>query len=251
MTILHRSATLGSPSTFRREGDVAFVEATISTGAEVQRGAYSERLSITRAAVDLPDSVPLLDNHRSQSIRDLLGSASGFRFEAGAIVATLRITDPTAQSAIERGDVTSVSIAYLPTAFADSVEDGRRVRTQTKWSLREVSAVLNPADKAANFRSESLPTENVNDQQATPPVVIRAQVTASNEDPAVLRTRAVEALAADMSGGEASDAARQFRGIGFAGHAALALGRAGQTVGVASREELLTRAMGTSASRTC
>ncbi len=244
--IHYRSAELAGPTTFRREGDIAFVEATITTGADVQRRGYLERLAITPEAMSVPTSVPLLDNHRNGSFRDLLGSASDFRFEPGAIVAMLRITDPAAQAAVERGDVKSVSIAYLPTASVDSIEDGRPVRTQTASTLREVSLVLTGADPSANLRSSPLP-ENTNpaDAPAPAPVVIRATVGASNEDPAVLLTRATEALTADMGGPEASDAARQFRGIGYAGHAALALARAGQTVGVASRESVLTRAMQT------
>ena len=78
--LLTRSASL-VPSTFRRDGAVAYVDATITTGAEVRRSFGAERLAVTREAVALPESVPLRDNHRSGSIRDILGRTTGFRFE--------------------------------------------------------------------------------------------------------------------------------------------------------------------------
>src|SRR5687768_13277327 len=78
--LLTRSAPL-APNTFRREGATAYVDATITTGAEVRRSFGAERLAVTREAVTLPHAVPLRDSHRSGSIRDILGRATGFRFD--------------------------------------------------------------------------------------------------------------------------------------------------------------------------
>ena len=80
--ILTRSAPL-VPSTFRRDGAIAYVDATITTGAEVRRSFGAERLALTREAVTLPESVPLRDNHRSGSIRDILGQCDRLPLRAG------------------------------------------------------------------------------------------------------------------------------------------------------------------------
>lgn len=154
--ILTRSAPL-APSTFRREGGVAYVDATITTGAEVRRSFGFERLAVNPQAVTAPDSVPLRDNHQTRSIRDILGRVSDFRFEEGAMIARLEIRDTAAADLVERGDVAAVSIGYLPTAFSDSREGGHLVRTQTAWELREVSLTDNPADTSATIRSATVP----------------------------------------------------------------------------------------------
>lgn len=245
--ILTRSAPL-APSTFRREGAVAFVDAIITTGAEVRRSFGAERLAITREAVDLPEVAPLRDNHSSRSIRDILGRVSGFRFEPGAIVATLEIRDATAADLVERGDVSGVSIGYVPTAHTDSREGNRLVRTQTAWSLREVSLTDNPADTAATTRSTSVAEQTTTteaDADPAPQPTIRAHVApVGSEDPAFGYALREEALACRMSGSEPSAGARQFAAFGFADHAALALRAAGDTgLGTLSREGVLHRAM--------
>ena len=50
--------------------------------------------------------LPVLDRIGEASIQDVKGRVENVRFEAGQIVATLRISDPAALAAIERGDVT-------------------------------------------------------------------------------------------------------------------------------------------------
>ena len=74
------------------------------------------------------------------------------------------------------------------------------------------------------------------------PVTIRTAA-ASNDDPAVIRTRQAEALAARMMGTAPSDAARPFMGYGLADHARDALAAAGVAVRGLGAEELMTRAM--------
>lgn len=104
--------------------------------------------------------LPVLDSHRQASIQDVKGRVENVRFEVGQIVATLRISDPAALAAIERGDVTGVSIGYRVTKWQDSSDaTGQRVRTATAWELVEASLFAIPADPQALIRSATLPQD--------------------------------------------------------------------------------------------
>ncbi|MFT4149474.1 MAG: Mu-like prophage major head subunit gpT family protein [Paracoccaceae bacterium] len=150
-----RAATI-APATLNR--DDGTVDVVLSTGAPVKRAGYVERLAIDPAAVTLAPRLPVLDSHRQGSISDVKGRVENVRFEAGQIVATLRISDPAALAAIERGDVTGVSIGYRVTKWQDSSDaTGQRVRTATAWELVEASLVAIPADPQALIRSAALP----------------------------------------------------------------------------------------------
>jgi len=149
-----RRATLAPKSLDREAGTV---EVTLSTGAAVRRSGYVERLAVTREAVSLAPRIPLLDSHRQGSIADIKGRVENVRFEAGRIVATLHISDPAALNAIERGDVTGVSIGYRVDAWRDTRSDnGERVREAANWTLVEASLVAVPADPEALIRSQTM-----------------------------------------------------------------------------------------------
>lgn len=162
---LETRAASFAPSTLNREAGT--VEVTISTGAPVRRPGYIERLSIGRESVTLAPRLPVLDSHRQASIGDIKGQVIDVRFEAEAIIATLKISDGEALAAIERGDVTGVSIGYSVTRWEDSVDPQSRdrVRTATGWTLREVSLVAIPADPSALIRSQPMHTQTIE----TPP----------------------------------------------------------------------------------
>ncbi len=108
MTNLETRAATIAPATLNREAGT--VDVVLSTGAPVRRAGYVERLAIDPAAVAIAPRLPVLDSHRQASIQDVKGRVENVRFESGQIVATLRISDPDALAAIERGDVTGVSI---------------------------------------------------------------------------------------------------------------------------------------------
>ncbi len=155
MTILETRAATIAPATLNR--DDGTVDVVLSTGAPVKRAGYVERLAIDPAAVTIAPRLPVLDSHRQASIQDVKGRVENVRFEAGQIVATLRISDPAALAAIERGDVTGVSIGYRVTKWQDSSDaTGQRVRTATAWELVEASLVAIPADPQALIRSATL-----------------------------------------------------------------------------------------------
>lgn len=158
MTILETRAAIIAPATLNR--DDGTVDVVLSTGAPVKRAGYVERLAIDPAAVTVAPRLPVLDSHRQASIQDVKGRVENVRFEAGQIVATLRISDPAALAAIERGDVTGVSIGYRVTKWQDSSDvTGQRVRTATAWELVEASLVAIPADPQALIRSATLPQD--------------------------------------------------------------------------------------------
>ena len=152
-----RAATI-APATLNREAGT--VDVVLSTGAPVKRAGYVERLAIDPAAVTIAPRLPVLDSHRQASIQDVKGRVENVRFESGQIVATLRISDPVALAAIERGDVTGVSIGYRVSKWQDSSDaTGQRVRTATAWELVEASLVAIPADPQALIRSATLPQD--------------------------------------------------------------------------------------------
>lgn len=294
------AATLAPRSLDREAGTV---EVTLSTGAAVARSGFIERLAIEAGSVKLASRIPVLDSHRQGSIADIKGRVLDVRFEPGAIVATLQISDPAALDAIARGDVSGVSIGYRVTRWTESrdAQTGERIRTAAAWELIEASLVPVPADPSALIRGNPMteqtaavdPVENeapANSpsletrsaireiakrahlpaewadtqidsgadltavraaafdelQKRGAPAIQTARVGFSNEDPAVIRTRQVEALAARMGGGQASDAARPFLHFSLHDFARDQLARAGVAgVNALSREEVLTRAMHT------
>jgi HK97 family phage prohead protease len=75
---------------------------------------------------------------------------------------------------------------------------------------------------------------------------IRTHVGESNDDPAVVATRCADALTHRMGAlAELPEPARQYRGLGFAGHARVMLAARGERVVSLSDEAVLTRAMTT------
>jgi phage major head subunit gpT-like protein len=288
-----RTASI-APTSLNREAGT--IDVVISTGAAVQRRGFIERLNVAPEAVTVAPHLPVLDSHRQGSIADVKGRVERVWFETGRIMATLKISDPAALDAIERGDVTGVSIGYGVSQWEETAASrgADRVKTAKAWTLREVSLVAIPADPSALIRSPHMSDVQAAEpvQAATPPElqtraeirtiarqagltpewadeqidagadltavrsaafeamrnrspVIRTQVVNSAEDPETIRNRQVDALAARMSGGTPTDAARPFMNFTLADYARDALTRSGAAAVGFSREELLTRAMHT------
>ena len=178
-----RAALAFSPESLNRE--TGTVDATLSTGAPVQRSGFIERLAVGRENVTLADRIPVLDSHRQGSIADVLGRVVDVRFEAGRIDATLRISNPATLDAIERGDLTGISIGYRVEKWTDAAPSpgSMRTRTATKWHLLEASLVPIPADPSAFIRSEATMPAQVaaaedTQQQQQPQIETRAAVNA-------------------------------------------------------------------------
>lgn len=154
LNLLTRRATFTiTPTSLNREART--VDVTLSSGAAVQRQGFIERLAIGRDNVVVGDRVPVLDSHRQTSINDVLGRVVDVRFETDRIDATLRISSDATLDAIERGDLTGISIGYRVVTWGETAATpGQpRTRTATRWHLLEASLVPIPADPSAFIRS--------------------------------------------------------------------------------------------------
>lgn len=135
------------------------VEAIIATTTPVARrdarGAFLEVL--TTDTLDMPtNELPVLDSHRTASLRDQLGRVTCIAIEGDAVVATLRFTsaedaEPIRQR-VEDGTVSGVSIGYHVSGWTERNTPQGRVKTPTRWRPYEVTLTSNPADPSARLR---------------------------------------------------------------------------------------------------
>jgi HK97 family phage prohead protease len=136
-------------------------EAVIATMTPVVRrdaqGPFNEVLD--PATLGASAGMPLLDSHRTDSVRDLLGRVLSTRVEGNQVIAKLQLstasdTDPIAQR-IADGSLTGVSIGYRVTGWTESAgATGQRQKTPTAWTLTEVTLTTNPADPNARVRQQ-------------------------------------------------------------------------------------------------
>ena len=151
-----------TPSTY--DSDARTIEAVISTGSDVDRGAFVERLNLDGLKVDNIAGVPVLDAHRQDSASRVIGVVDEARREGDSIVAVIRFTEaPDASPTITRileGTLKGVSIGYRVSEWRDGkTTTGKRLRTAVAWQIFEVSAVPVAADPAASFRSNKMEDE--------------------------------------------------------------------------------------------
>ena len=135
-------------------------EAVIATMTPVVRrdaqGTFNEVLD--PATLGASAGMPLLDSHRTDSVRDLLGRVVSTRIEGQQVIAKLQLstasdTDPIAQR-IADGSLTGVSIGYRVTGWTESLVNGQRQKTPTAWTLTGVTLTTNPADPNARVRHQ-------------------------------------------------------------------------------------------------
>jgi len=278
--LLTRQATLQGAA-----GDAPYVAtATVATDAPVARrdarGAYLEILD--PAGVDLAGlDVPLIDSHRTGTIRATLGRATNFRVEGNAVVADLTFSTaddvaPVVQR-VRDGTAPHLSIGYSVVQWSESTEGGQRVKRAVRWTISEVSTVSVPADPNARKRNMAndhdeltrdelveqvrsaldLPDEWGDDlpEDATPDQVRaaarkalqarqapRVRIARDHTDPATITRRKADAMAFRMAGGTLPDDAREFAPMGFLDLARDALTRAGESTRGLTPDEILTRA---------
>lgn len=161
------------PKSLNRE--TRSLEVILSTGADVDRGGFIERLLISPTAIDLSElPVPVLDTHRRDSTRDILGSLTAARIENGLLVGSITISKRHALllDDIEQGAVRSLSVGYSIHSFRDEADPatGRLVRIVTGWVLKEASFVPIPADSGAIVRSDPVPDPVQPNAQAPAPI---------------------------------------------------------------------------------
>lgn len=251
-----------------------------------QRGIYIERLNPAGLDMSSVENAPLLDGHRQASARDVVGAVAGHRIENGNLVVSLRLSqaaDATPVITRIREGLLKLSIGYSVQKWAESIENKTRVRTAVGWRVVEISAVPIPADPGTNFRSENMEitTDQTRNEIRTicraanmPDVDIdalidnnatvdeakaaafdsiqsrpapRIRMSGGNDDPAVITTRASDALAFRMgASAELPDASRDYAQMSFRDLAADCLTRSGVSVRGLSADELFYRANTTS-----
>ena len=149
-------------------------EAVIATMTPVLRsdaqGPFNEILD--PATLGASAGMPLLDSHRTDSVRDLLGRVLSTRVEGQQVIAKLQLstasdTDPIAQR-IADGSLTGVSIGYRVASWGVSNINGQRTKTPTAWTLTEVTLTTNPADPHARVRQQEALGATARPSETTP-----------------------------------------------------------------------------------
>lgn len=178
-----RAASL-APTTFNAEANT--VEVVLSTGADVNRGGYVERLPIANADLRDIEGKPVLDAHNQGSTRAVLGVIEKAWRKDGEIRARLKLSSRDDVAGIvgdiRDGILRSISIGYRVSRWADSTDSkGQRFRTALAWSIHEASIVPIPADPGAKVRSVST-MENENPTPENPAQLTPAQTRAEIRD---------------------------------------------------------------------
>lgn len=153
-----RAASL-APTSFNADENT--VEAVISTGADVQRGGFIERLPVANADLRGIEGKPVLDAHNQGSTRFLLGVIQKAWRKDGEIRALIKLSSRDDVAGLVRdiadGIVRNLSIGYRVTRWADSTDSkGNRVRTAVAWTIHEASFVPIGADSGATVRSNPM-----------------------------------------------------------------------------------------------
>ncbi|GGE18747.1 hypothetical protein GCM10011360_04380 [Primorskyibacter flagellatus] len=138
------------------------VSAVIATAHPVQRrdarGPFLEILTAETCDLSAAESLPVLDSHRTASVRDQLGRVRSIAREGDTIVAVLELTAaedaaPVVQR-IADGTVSGVSIGYRVTGWTEKSTPNGRAKTPTGWRITEVTLTSNPADPSARLRQK-------------------------------------------------------------------------------------------------
>ena len=154
------------PSTY--DAETHTVEVVLSSGADVRRWGYIERLLIDPAAIDLSrvatGAVKILDSHNAGSIRSILGGLQSTRFAGGNLLGVIKFGETAAaleaEGMVARGELTHVSIGYEVAVWraveviADPTTGSEiTIWRADEWALFEASWVSVPADPKAGVRS--------------------------------------------------------------------------------------------------
>ena len=233
-------ATVGVIAAARREG--AALVATIRFSA-----ADDARDAVIKVAEGVLRGVSI--GYAPQNIRETTEAGRRIRTAAPAIREVSLTPIPADAASLIRSNPEMTTHTAAAETVAPPIETRAIVNAQirsigeiaglpTTWADTQIDAEADvTAARAAAFDAM---------QTRSPTSIRTATVGASNDDPAVIHERQVEALAARMTGATPSEAARPYIGWGIHDHARDALTRSGVSgVAMLGREELLTRAMHT------
>lgn len=161
------------------------------------RGPFLEVLTADTLDLSAAD-LPVLDSHRTASVRDQLGRVRSIAVEGDSVVAVLWLSSaedvaPVVQR-IADGTVTGVSIGYRVAGWTEKQTQAGRVKSPTAWTITEVTLTSNPADPSARLRhQEESPMPEVT-QTVSPDV---AEQTRRRDIRALVRTAGLDAQVAD------------------------------------------------------
>lgn len=151
---LHLRAAAPAASTV--DAEARTVEAIVSTGAEVRRPGFIERLDLTGADLSRLIGAPVLDAHRSASTSDQLGVVEAAEIRSEGLWVRMRFRSNDAAKAvltdIADGTLRGLSIGYSVAEWKDERRGNDRIRAAIRWTPIEVSVVPVPADAGAHFR---------------------------------------------------------------------------------------------------
>lgn len=191
--IIRRTPVALEPSSW--DAETRTVTAVISTGAAVSRydfqGEFDEALTISAEAIDLSrvEGAPVLDNHDRSSAQSVIGAIERAWVEGRRLLARLKFSGRPEVAGllqdIADGVLRNVSVGYTVQRFEEGKDkNGRRTRTATRWTPREVSIVPIGADAGAAIRSADMTTAAA---AATPPEQSVAAEVAAVTEPTVTR----------------------------------------------------------------
>lgn len=145
------------PETLNEEERTIWVVAATET--PVRRYYGDEILLCTRKAVVATrlKNMPVLDSHRSTSVKDILGQVIETRFEGRELLMKVRFADNdngnAALGLVRDGMLHKVSAGYRILEAEESTgRNGVPVITVTRWEPTEISLVSVPADPNATIR---------------------------------------------------------------------------------------------------
>lgn len=185
--------------------DARTVSAVIATPSPVRRrdarGPFLEILTADTLDLSAAEGLPVLDSHRTATVRDTLGRVRSVALESGSVTAVLEMTAaedaaPVVQR-IADGTVSGVSIGYRVAGWTEKQTSAGRVKSPTAWKITEVTLTSNPADPSARLRQKEespMPDDII---ETVSPDAAELETTRRRDIRALVRTAGLDAQVAD------------------------------------------------------
>lgn len=206
---LHLRAAAPAASTVDTEART--VEAIVSTGAEVRRPGFIERLDLAGADLSRLIGAPVLDAHRSASTSDQLGVVEAAEIRSEGLWVRMRFRSNDAAKAvltdIADGTLRGLSIGYSVAEWKDERRGNDRIRAAIRWTPIEVSVVPVPADAGAHFRKGNTTMPETLEQTTQTRAEINGAIRTIAETAGLTRAWADAQIDAEASVSDASAAA--------------------------------------------
>jgi hypothetical protein len=214
------------------------VDVVFTTGHKGRRSTwfetFNEELEVSEKALKLDRlnaGAPVLDLHRTYSLRNVIGVVERAWIENGTGHATLRFDDGDDAEEVFRkvrnGILRNVSVGYFVHKYEDVSEKGDKIRTYraVDWEAAEISVVPIGFDPGAQTRSgegenetvqtevitRSLVAQDHNDDKGNQGMEPTKEQTRASDEPKVKEAPAVDLDAVRREAGEAAAKAERER----------------------------------------